>query len=92
MMITTTALTKRYRSARVVSDVSLRCEPGTGTGFLGPNGAGQSTTLTVVVGLARSDRGSSTVGGHPFVDLPTPTRVVGTLLDPAPVPTTQTGR
>ena len=34
-MITTTALTKSYNKVPVVSDVSLRCEPGTITGFLG---------------------------------------------------------
>ena len=43
-MITTTALTKSYNKMPVVRDVSLRCEPGTITGFLGPNGAGKSTT------------------------------------------------
>ena len=35
-MITTTALTKSYANAPVVRDVSLHCEPGTITGFLGP--------------------------------------------------------
>ena len=34
-MITTTALTKRYNDVPVVRDVSLHCEPGTVTGFLG---------------------------------------------------------
>src|SRR5690606_15746644 len=33
-MITTTALTKSYNKVPVVRDVSLRCEPGTITGFL----------------------------------------------------------
>ena len=40
-MITTTALTKSYDKVPVVRDVSLHCEPGTITGFLGANGAGQ---------------------------------------------------
>ncbi len=91
-MITATALTKSYGSARVVRDVSLRCEPGTITGFLGPNGAGKSTTLKMIVGLARPDHGTSTVGGQPFVDLPNPTRVVGTLLDPSAMHAGRTGR
>ena len=39
-MITTTALTKSYDQTPVVRDVSLCCEPGTITGFLGANGAG----------------------------------------------------
>jgi ABC-2 type transport system ATP-binding protein len=91
-MITTTALTKSYGKARVVSDVSLHCEPGTITGFLGPNGAGKSTTLKMIAGLARPDHGTATIGGHRFVDLPNPTRVVGTLLDPSATHAGRTGR
>jgi ABC-2 type transport system ATP-binding protein len=91
-MITTTALTKSYRNAPVVREVSLHCEPGTITGFLGPNGAGKSTTLRMIVGLARPDRGTSSIAGRPFVELPNPTRVVGTLLDPSAMHAGRTGR
>src|SRR5690242_3881228 len=91
-MITTTALTKSYGKEPVVRDVSLHCEPGTITGFLGPNGAGKSTTLKMIVGLARPDHGTSTVDGRPFVELPNPTRVVGTLLDPSAMHSGRTGR
>ena len=80
-MITTTALTKSYRQMPVVRDVSLRCEPGTITGFLGANGAGKSTTMKMIVGLVRPDRGSANIDGRPFVELPNPTREVGLLLD-----------
>ncbi len=91
-MITATALSKTYGNTRVVNEVSLHCDPGTITGFLGPNGAGKSTTLKMIVGLARPDHGTSTVGGHPFVELPNPTRVVGTLLDPSAMHAGRTGR
>src|SRR3954451_9101766 len=91
-MITTTALTKSYDKARVVRNVSLNCEPGTITGFLGPNGAGKSTTLRMVVGLTRPDSGTSTIAGRPFTQLPNPTRVVGTLLDPTAMNRGRTGR
>jgi ABC-2 type transport system ATP-binding protein len=91
-MITTTALTKSYGNAPVVRGVSLHCEPGTITGFLGPNGAGKSTTLRMIVGLARPDHGTSTIDGRPFVELPNPTRVVGTLLDPSAMHAGRTGR
>ena len=91
-MITTTALSKSYGHASVVRDVSLHCEPGTITGFLGPNGAGKSTTLRMIVGLTRPDHGTSTIGGRPFVELPNPTRVVGTLLDPSAMHAGRTGR
>jgi ABC-2 type transport system ATP-binding protein len=75
-----------------VRDVSLHCEPGTITGFLGPNGAGKSTTLRMIVGLARPDHGTSTISGRPFVELPNPTRVVGTLLDASAMHGGRTGR
>jgi ABC-2 type transport system ATP-binding protein len=91
-MITATALSKTYGNTRVVNEVSLHCKPGTITGFLGPNGAGKSTTLKMIVGLARPDHGTSSVGGHPFVELPNPTRVVGTLLDPSAMHAGRTGR
>jgi ABC-2 type transport system ATP-binding protein len=80
-MITTTALTKRYQHQQVVRDVSLHCEPGTITGFLGANGAGKSTTMRMILGLVRPDGGTATMAGRPFVELPNPTRVVGALLD-----------
>ena len=91
-MITTTALTKSYNKVPVVRDVSLRCEPGTITGFLGANGAGKSTTLKMIVGLVRPDRGTATIDGRPFVELPNPTRVVGTLLDPSAMHPGRSGR
>jgi len=91
-MITATALTKSYKGVTVVRDVSLRCEPGTITGFLGANGAGKSTTLRMLVGLARPDRGTASIDGRPFVELPNPTRVVGTLLDPSAMHPGRTGR
>jgi len=91
-MITTTALTKSYEQTPVVRDVSLRCEPGTITGFLGANGAGKSTTLKMIVGLVRADRGSATIDGRPFVELPNPTRVVGMLLDASAMHPGRSGR
>lgn len=91
-MITSSNLTKSYGKVPVVRDVSLHCEPGTITGFLGPNGAGKSTTLRMIVGLAKPDHGSSTISGRPFVELPNPTRVVGTLLDPSAMHAGRTGR
>ncbi len=91
-MITTTALTKSYKSVPVVRDVSLRCEPGTITGFLGANGAGKSTTLRMIVGLVRPDHGTATIDGRPLVELPNPTRVVGMLLDSSAMHPGRSGR
>jgi ABC-2 type transport system ATP-binding protein len=91
-MITTTALTKRYNDSLVVRGVSLHCEPGTITGFLGANGAGKSTTLKMIVALVRPDRGTATIDGRPFVELPNPMRVVGMLLDASAMHPGRSGR
>ena len=91
-MITTNALTKSYKNTTVVRDVSLHCEPGTITGFLGANGAGKSTTLKMIAGLVRPDRGTATVDGRAFVELPNPTRVVGMLLDASAMHPGRSGR
>ncbi len=91
-MITTTALTKSFNTLPAVRDVSLHCEPGTITGFLGANGAGKSTTLKMILGLVRPDHGTATVDGRPFVELPNPTRVVGTLLDASAMHPGRSGR
>ena len=91
-MIQTTALTKSYAKVPIVTDVSMRCEPGTITGFLGGNGAGKSTTLRMIVGLTRPDHGTATIDGRPFADLRNPTRVVGTLLDPTAMHSGRSGR
>ncbi|MCZ2849680.1 ABC transporter ATP-binding protein [Modestobacter sp. VKM Ac-2978] len=74
-------LTKRYGAQTVVDDLSFTVEPGQVTGFLGPNGAGKSTTLKIIVGLAAPTRGSVTVGGRRYRDLPVPLTEVGALLD-----------
>ena len=80
-MIEAHGLTKRLGGRVVVDDVSLRCEPGTVTGFLGPNGAGKTTTLRMLVGLLDPDAGNAAVLGGHYRDLPNPGRRVGVLLD-----------
>jgi ABC-2 type transport system ATP-binding protein len=74
-------LTKRYGPDTVVDDLSFTVEPGQVTGFLGPNGAGKSTTMKMIVGLAAPTRGSVTIGGRRYRDLPVPLTEVGALLD-----------
>jgi ABC-2 type transport system ATP-binding protein len=91
-MITAKELCKSYGRSPVVHDVSFDCQPGTITGFLGPNGAGKSTTLRMITGLTRPDSGTATVSGKRYVDLETPARVVGTLLDASAMHAGRTGR
>ena len=91
-MIEALELTKHIGDAKIVEDVSFRCEPGTVTGFLGPNGAGKSTTMRMLVGLARPTSGSSLVCDLPYGKLPNPGRQVGILLDATAQPAARTGR
>jgi lipopolysaccharide export system ATP-binding protein len=57
-------LAKSYKARTVVSDVSLRVEPGEVVGLLGPNGAGKTTCFYMIVGLIPNDRGSIQLGEH----------------------------
>ncbi|WP_203817217.1 ABC transporter ATP-binding protein [Paractinoplanes ferrugineus] len=80
-MIDIRGVTKRYGSSVVVDDLSFTAEGGQVTGFLGPNGAGKTTTMRMIVGLAAPDRGSISVHGRRYADLPVPLTEVGALLD-----------
>ena len=80
-MIDVRGLTKRYGPETVVDDLSFTVEAGQVTGFLGPNGAGKSTTMRMIIGLAAPDRGSVTIGGRRYRELPVPLAEVGALLD-----------
>jgi len=51
------SLGKRYRSRKVVSDLSLEVHSGEIVGLLGPNGAGKTTAFYMIVGLTPCDEG-----------------------------------
>ncbi len=51
------ALRKRYKSRRVVDEVSLEVKSGEVVGLLGPNGAGKTTCFYMLVGLISADGG-----------------------------------
>jgi ABC-2 type transport system ATP-binding protein len=80
-MIEARDLVKRYGSTVAVDDLSFSIRPGVITGFLGPNGAGKTTTMRMILGLDAPTRGSVTVAGRSYRDLPAPMREVGALLD-----------
>jgi len=75
-------ITKRYGDRTVVDDLTFTVQPGRVTGFLGRNGAGKSTTMKVLLGLASADQGRATIGGRSYRDLPNPARTVGVVLEP----------
>src|SRR3954452_20624332 len=64
-------LSKVFGSQRAVDDLSFTVEPGSVTGFLGPTGAGQTTTLRMLLGLIEPTSGSATINGVRYRALPT---------------------
>ena len=74
-------LTKRYGSVLAVDGLSFDVQPGTVTGFLGPNGSGKTSTLRMLLGLAVPTSGTATIDGVPYHQLPNPVRQVGAALD-----------
>jgi ABC-type Fe3+/spermidine/putrescine transport system ATPase subunit len=57
-------LSKIYRGARVVNDVSFDVLAGTVLTLLGPSGCGKSTTLRLIAGLEQPDAGEVWIGGR----------------------------
>ena len=91
-MIETNGLTKRYGSTTAVDHMSFTVQPGLVTGFLGPNGAGTSTTMRMIVGLDRPTDGTVTVNGRRYSEHLAPLHEVGALLDAKAVHTGRTAR
>src|SRR6266496_1597267 len=91
-MIEVEHLTKRYRNATAVDDLSFSVPRGRITGFLGPNGAGKTTTLRVLLGLALPTSGRATVAGRRYRDLSAPLRSVGAVLEASNYHPARSGR
>ena len=63
LVISTHGLSKTYRGASALQDLSLTVPRHSIFGFLGPNGAGKSTTIKLLLGLTRPTAGSATIFG-----------------------------
>src|SRR5262245_19203734 len=72
--IRTERLTKYYGGCKVVDHLDLRIPRGTVYGLLGRNGAGKSTTLKMLTGMVRPDRGRVELLGEDVESLSPPTR------------------
>ena len=57
-------LTKRFGDTLALDGVDLVVRPGVVFGFLGRNGAGKTTALRILSGLARPTAGTAHVLGH----------------------------
>jgi len=91
-MIEVEHLTKRFRSATAVDDLSFSVPRGRITGFLGPNDAGKTTTLRVLLGLALPTSGRASVAGKRYRELETPLETVGAVLEASNYHPARTGR
>jgi ABC-2 type transport system ATP-binding protein len=91
-MIGVEHLTKRFRTATAVDDLSFSVPRGRITGFLGPNGAGKTTTLRVLLGLALPTSGRASVAGKRYRELDAPLKTVGAVLEASNYHPARTGR
>jgi len=62
-MIRLTNLTKRYGSFTAVDGIDLQVPSGALFGFLGPTGAGKTTTLRMIAGILKPTSGIVEIGG-----------------------------
>src|SRR5450631_251794 len=88
-MIEAHGLTMGYGEKTAVDDVTFTVHPGKVTGFLGPDGAGKSSTMRLIVGLDHPTCGTVTVNVRRYDRHRAPLREVGVLLD---VKAVHTGR
>lgn len=79
-VIQTIGLSKRYKDNWAVDHLDLRVEQGDIYGFIGRNGAGKSTTLKLLCGLARPTQGEALIFGKPIRDS-VARRRVGSLIE-----------
>lgn len=64
LAIETSSLTKRFGRQTVVDNLALAVPRGSVFGFLGPNGSGKTTTIRMLLGLARASAGEISVLGE----------------------------
>ena len=78
-ILKTTGLTKIYSGRKVVQNVTMHVKKGDIYGFIGKNGAGKTTFMRMVAGLARPDAGEIELFGS--TDLERQRVRIGTLIE-----------
>src|SRR5690625_3067107 len=63
-ILKTNHLSKQYKNTFVLDDINISVKKGEVYGFIGQNGAGKSTMLRLVTGLAFPSNGSVELFGH----------------------------
>ena len=73
LALVTSGLTKSYRTGHIIQgrrpaleDLDLEVRTGEIFGYVGPNGSGKTTTLKLLTGLLKPDRGDARVLGEPL--------------------------
>src|SRR5688572_6689690 len=66
-IIKTTGLSYHYsKDVQTLHDINLKVEKGNIYGFLGPNGSGKTTTLSLLLGLLENQKGDIEIFGQPL--------------------------
>src|SRR2546430_5221086 len=90
-MIRVQNLTKSFGPKIAVNGVSFTVERGEVLGFLGPNGAGRSTTMRMITGFIPPSAGNVRIGEFDMIDQPIRAkRLIGYLPENAPAYTDMT--
>ena len=82
-IITTTGLSYFYsKREQTLFDINLQVERGSIYGFLGPNGSGKTTTLSLLLGLLNNQQGSIEIfGQHLHADRVNILKKIGSLVE-----------
>lgn len=65
-MVALDRVRKVYDQKVAVEGLTVRIEPGTMFGLLGPNGSGKTSSIRMMIGITVPDSGSVTLFGQPF--------------------------
>ena len=85
-MIEIEHLTKRYGEHLAVSDLSFQVDSGQIYGFLGPNGAGDSTTMNIMTGCLSATEGHVRIDGYDIFEQPDKAKkLIGYLPEQSPL-------
>lgn len=79
--VSTNCLTKQYRKSRAVDEVSLHVKKGEIYGFIGRNGAGKTTCMKIISGLASPTSGEISLFGETGAKIRDCYNRIGTLIE-----------
>jgi ABC-2 type transport system ATP-binding protein len=80
-LLSTNCLTKQFKKFKAVDNVSMNIKQGEIYGFIGRNGAGKTTFLKMISGLAYPTSGEISLFGHNGKDMKKMFSRIGTLIE-----------